>query len=208
MTIKNIYRIVGSPCSGKSTIAELLVNELNIFHYKCDDFYEKDLEIACSRKKAIAKKINSLTIDETFLRPIPIQVQEEIKFYEEIFQIILEDIENLDTTKDIIVEGAAILPRNVSRINVDQNHYICIVPTAEFQLSKYSERKWVNYYLKDSDNKDLAYNNWMARDISFAKNVYSEAQEFGYNSILVDGKNSVVSNAKYVKKCFSLDGNR
>lgn len=205
MTTKNIYWIGGSPCSGKSTIAELLVNELNIFHYKCDDFYEKHLEIACSREKAIAKKINSLTIDETFLRPIPIQVQEEIKFYEEIFEIILEDIENLETTKDIIVEGAAILPRNMNRINVDQNHYICIVPTSEFQLKKYSERKWVNYYLKDSDNKDLVYNNWMARDISFAKKVYAEAQEFGYNSILVDGENSVVSNVKYVKKCFSLD---
>jgi hypothetical protein len=118
---------------------------------------------------------------------------------------ILEDIENLETTKDIIVEGAAILPRNMNRINVDQNHYICILPTAEFQLKKYLERKWVNYYLKDSDNKGLAYNNWMARDISFAKKVYAEAQEFGYTSILVDGKNSVVSNVMYVKKCFSLD---
>ena len=203
--MKNIYWIGGSPCSGKSSIAELLANELNLFYYKCDDLYERHLQIACNRGKQIVKKFNSLSIDEIFFRPIHIQVQDEILLYEEIFEIILKDLEELDTSKDIVVEGAAILPRNMNKINVHRNHYICIVPTATFQLNKYSEREWVSDYLKDSSNKSLAFNNWMKRDLSFAKKVYAEALELGYYSLLVDGSQSIASNTKYVKECFLLD---
>lgn len=37
----NIYWIKGSPCSEKSSIAELLCNEFDFECYKCDDYLDR-----------------------------------------------------------------------------------------------------------------------------------------------------------------------
>lgn len=65
---KKIYWIGGSPCSGKSSIAEMLVDEYDFYYYKCDDYLEKYLEIAANRNKPISLKMSKMSIDEIFLR--------------------------------------------------------------------------------------------------------------------------------------------
>lgn len=39
--MRKIYCIGGSPCSGKSTVAEILAKEHNLFYFKVDDNLEK-----------------------------------------------------------------------------------------------------------------------------------------------------------------------
>ncbi|MBE5983493.1 MAG: shikimate kinase [Paenibacillaceae bacterium] len=36
-----IYWIGGSPCSGKSTIAEIISNRYGLYYFKVDDYLEK-----------------------------------------------------------------------------------------------------------------------------------------------------------------------
>lgn len=37
----NTYYIGGSPCSGKSTIAEILSKKYNLYNFKVDNFLER-----------------------------------------------------------------------------------------------------------------------------------------------------------------------
>lgn len=207
MAKRNIYWIGGSPCSGKSSIAEMLVAEYGFHYYKCDDYLEKYLEIASERNKTTALKMKGMDIDQTFLRPVAEQVTDEFSFYEEVFEIILEDLKSLDIDSDVIIEGAVLLPANVQKINVAKENYICIVPTAEFQLDKYSERGWVSHYLRESKDAKSAFSNWMQRDIEFAKIALNEASKLGYASILVDGKASLENNYNRVREIFMLKRN-
>jgi len=39
--LMNQYYIGGSPCSGKSTIAEIAAEKYGLFYFKVDDFLEK-----------------------------------------------------------------------------------------------------------------------------------------------------------------------
>ena len=41
---QDIYWIGGSPCSGKSTIAEIIAKKNDLAYFKCDDFMYKHIE--------------------------------------------------------------------------------------------------------------------------------------------------------------------
>lgn len=105
---KRILFIGGSPCSGKSTVAERIAKEYSAYYFKVDaDF--------------------------------------------------------------IITEGAAYTPSVMKKYMPED--YISIVPTADFQISHYKEREWVPYVLEGCSDKQQAFDNWMERDILFAKQV-------------------------------------
>ncbi|WDV46433.1 GNAT family N-acetyltransferase [Clostridiaceae bacterium M8S5] len=199
-----IYWIGGSPCSGKSAIAQMLADKYGFKYYKCDDFLEKYAVKGAEKGKEIMKKILSLDLDGIWLRDVDELVKDEIKFYEEAFEVIIDDLKEIDNVNGIIVEGAAILPINADIHKVSKDRYISIVPTSGFQVNKYSERDWVEDYLKDCSNPKIAFENWMQRDIKFAEIIKQQADELGYKSIVVDGKKSIQENYDIVAEHFGL----
>jgi len=200
---REIYWIGGSPCCGKSTITELLTQNYGFHYYKCDDYLEKYLQIAAERDMVVSKRLSKLSIDETFLRAITEQVEDEFAFYDEIFEIILEDLQSIDS-EIIIVEGAALLPTNVIRLDIKKDNYIAMVPTKEFQMEQYSKREWVEHYLSECSDSKKAFQNWMKRDIEFAKEVKEMAEKNGFKTIVVDGAKSINDNYEIVKNHFKL----
>lgn len=201
---KTIYWIGGSPCSGKSSITEKLAKRYGFHYYKFDDNLERFLKIAADNGKNVCKRLKNYSIDETFLRDIEEQVNDEFLFYEEVFDILLDDLSKINNDNGIIVEGAGLLPNNIMKHGIDQSKYIVIVPTRDFQLQKYAEREWVSHYLADSTEPNKAYDNWMARDIEFAKIVNQQAIDYGMKVIVVDGKVSIDENYKIVESHFNL----
>ena len=107
--------------------------------------------------------------------------------------------------RDVIVEGAAILPELIRANHIHVKNYVCIVPTKEFQLENYKKREWVHEYLKSCSNPDLAFENWMARDIRFAERMLEKAKAYNMNYIVVDGSKSIEENYAYVLKMFELE---
>lgn len=200
----NTYWIGGSPCCGKSSISERLVESFGFHYYKCDDNLERYLEVASKRNKKVSLKLKRSSIDEIFLRPVYEQVDDEITFYKEVFEQIIEDIKGLDNTQNVVIEGAALLPSCINALGISDSNYVCIVPTAEFQIEKYAERKWVDHYLRESKDKKRAYDNWMRRDVEFAKIVREDALDLGYKTIIVDGSESIEQNFEKVKSIFKL----
>ena len=199
----DIYYIGGSPCSGKSTIAEMLASEYGFAYYKVDNFLDKHMQHAAEDGKIHSSSALKMSHNQTWMRDPYLQMEEEIAFYEEIFQYILEDIKNIQSTK-IIAEGAGFMPQLMVKEGISPDKYICIVPTESFQREKFVERPWINIFLQDCEKPDIAFNNWMSRDVLFAQEMLRKAKEIGYEYIVTDGTREIKENYGMVVKTFAL----
>ena len=63
-----IYYIGGLPCSGKSTIAELISRKYDLHYFKVDDFLDKYTEIGAEKGKPIYIKQKSMTPNQIWMR--------------------------------------------------------------------------------------------------------------------------------------------
>lgn len=201
---KNIYWIGGSPCSGKSSISEMLVEKYDFQLYKCDDYLDKHLKIGVRRNYLMMSKLNKMTWNEIWMRDIDIQVYEEFEYYREEFKLILEELENYPENKKILVEGTAVLPELIEKMEIAKNRIVFMVPTEEFQLEYYKRRDWIPYVLEGCTDKEKAFDNWMKRDIKFAKEVAEEVRVNERNLIINDGSKSLDNNLKKVEYFFKL----
>lgn len=199
-----VYWIGGSPCCGKSTISEMLVSEFGFEMYRCDDHLDRYTEIGIENGVEIMKKFKCMNLDETWLRDVKEQVEDEVEFYREVLKIIVGDLEKNYKGKSVLVEGAVILPEFIKNNGIDNSNYICMVPTKEFQIDKYSKREWVKYYLQGCSDTKKAFENWMERDVMYAKIVKRDADNYGMNVIVVDDSKSIDENYLVVKQLFAL----
>ena len=183
----NIYYIGGSPCSGKSTVAELLSQKYDLYYFKVDDFLDKYTRMGAAKGYEICQKQDSMSAEQIWMREPSLQCTEELKYYQEIFEFVLHDIKQIQR-KGIITEGAAYLPQLMKQINVPINRYISVTPTKEFQVFHYRKREWVPYVLEGCSDKEKAFSNWMERDSLFAEELRRQCHEEKYVSVLNDGK--------------------
>ncbi len=202
--MRHIYFIGGSPCCGKSTVAEIIAKKYQFQYFKVDDFLEAYYIKAAKLGKPLSTKFTGMSLDEIWLRDPVVQNSEELEIYQEVFEFVLEDLNNMNNRVPIITEGAAFLPKLMSEIGVEKSKYICVVPTNEFQYDKFLQRSWVMHYLEGCSNKKLAFENWMKRDYLFASSVLKDASQLEYSTLIVDGKKSIDENLKVIEKVFSL----
>lgn len=201
----NIYFIGGSPCSGKSTIAEIISKKYDLYYFKVDDYLEEYMKKASLSNKEICQKAEAMTPEQIWMRDPALQCKEELLIYEEIFEFISEDLKKIECKNGIITEGAAYLPELARSINVAVNKYISITPTKDFQISHYKKREWVPYVLAECSDKETAFDNWMNRDVLFAEAVRQQCNELGYISLINDGELPVNELADKVISHFNLD---
>lgn len=193
-TDKKIYVIGGSPCSGKSTIAEYLSKEYNLHYFKIDDYLFEYLERASKRKYPNMYDYKQMTWNERWMAPVKKQVKDEFEIYREMFDMILEDIMLIDDNRDIITEGAALLPELIGELGISKNQVIYIVPTKEFQVEKYSEREFIKGILKECEDPKQAFSNWMERDYLFGQEVLNNAKKLGYRTIVTEVNTDINEN--------------
>ena len=182
----NTYYIGGSPCSGKSTIAEIVSKKYDLYYFKVDDFLDKYTKMGASKGYEICKKQERMNAEEIWMREPLLQCTEELAFYEEIFEFVLADLENIEA-KGILTEGAAYLPKLMKKLSISKDKYLAITPTKDFQISHYRQREWVPYVLEGCSDKEKAFSNWMNRDFLFAQEVQRQCSREQYVSIINDG---------------------
>ncbi len=199
----DVYWIGGAPCSGKSTFAEMIKDEFDFYYYKIDDHLERFMKEGAERDISILKMFHEMNLDQTWLRDVDQQINDEFEFYNKTFQFIKKEIQNINSDKPIITEGAALLPSLMKKHDIPDKRYICITPTAEFQLEHFKKRKWINYYLADCSDPEKAYENWMKRDIGFAKRVKKVTLKLDKNYFEI---NDEVDKNKMYEKVKSIFG--
>ncbi|MDL2248568.1 hypothetical protein LJB89_02615 [Tyzzerella sp. OttesenSCG-928-J15] len=199
-----VYYIGGSPCSGKSSIAELIVEKHGFTYYKLDDFLFPYMQQAADSGKPVSAAQLSMDFEQMWMRDPKLQADEEFAAYAEIFPYALKGIEAMNPEKPIIAEGAGFIPELMKKQGIPTNRYICIVPTEGFQRENYKKREWIGEYLKGCSDPTAAFDNWMRRDTLFGAGVLNQAKMFGYASISVDGKNTIAENYNVVINTFEL----
>ncbi len=200
--LEDVYFVGGSPCSGKSTIVEMISNKNDFYYFKVDDFLEKYIKLAALDHKPICTKVSNMTSDEIWMRNPLIQSEEEFEIYNEMFEFIISDIKSIKTKKTVIAEGAAFTPEFAKKYALKK--YIAIIPTKDFQLFHYQKRPWINEILKDCQDKEKAFNNWMERDSIFANAVYKQCIDNCYDVIINDGRKTIDQMLKQVEEYFKI----
>jgi len=201
--LANLYLIGGSPCSGKTTITNQIAETHGLSTYRCDDAYFEHAKVLTAEQPVFSWLINA-TSEAIWMRPVPQQIDDELEIYREEFPFIVRDLKNLAASGPVIAEGAALLPSLVASLGVAPHRAIWIVPTEEFQRHHYGRRDWRHDVVKDCSDPDQAWENWMARDAGFARQVALDAHEHGFALITVDGTASIESNLTIVERHFEL----
>lgn len=165
---KKIWFISGSPCSGKSTAAEHIKQDYGAYYYKVDDDLEKFISRAAEKGKKSCSACRRMSPDEIWMRDPQIQCDEEFAIYAEIAEYVFAELDSLDAEL-IVTEGAAYTPEVMAHSGI--RDYIALVPSPDFQVSRYRQREWVPYVLKGCRDPEKAFDNWMRRDMLFAAQV-------------------------------------
>jgi 2-phosphoglycerate kinase len=202
--LKSSFVLGGSPCSGKSTLAERLSAEFQFPYYKVDDHMWRHLELADPQSQPTMAAYGKLSWNEIWSQPVDQQVEHVIAYYTEQFPMILDDLLAYAGQGPIIMEGAAFLPALVHRWGVAENQAVFLVPTKAFQLEFYSQRDWVRPILDTCTDPDQAFANWMERDHRFGQEIIQQAQSLGYPTITVDGIMDIEQTYQWMLEQFHL----
>ena len=199
-----ILYIGGSPCSGKSTIAELIEKDFGAYYFKVDDFLNEFIGKASACGKPACSKLGGMTPEDIWMRSPAEQCEEEFQIYDEIAPFVFEKLSAVDkeAAELIITEGAAFTPQVMERVGFKD--HICMVPEPEFQISHYRAREWVPYVLEGCSDKGKAFDNWMQRDILFAKQVMQECEKKNIPCIVNNGTRPVGEMYEMVKQLFGI----
>ena len=198
---KRVLFIGGSPCSGKSTVAERISREYGAYYFKVDDFLDQFTHNAAKKGCPACKNSVTMTPDEIWMREPLIQCEDEFLIYDEISELVFEYLEKIDADF-IVTEGAAYTPNVMMKHG--KKEYISIIPTPDFQISHYKEREWVPYILEGCSDKQHAFHNWMERDILFAEQVKAECEENAVPCIVNDGTRTQDEMFSIIKELFNL----
>ena len=200
----NTYYIGGSPCAGKSTIAEILSQKYHLYYFKVDDSLDSYTKLGALKGYPICKKTNEMSAEQIWMREPVLQCREEFEFYEEVFEYVLADLKQISCENGVITEGAAYVPKLIKQLGLPHNRYISITPTEEFQISHFKRREFVSYVLNGCSDMERAFSNWMERDILFAQEVQKQCYEERYASIINDGSIEIDELVSRVAKHFAL----
>lgn len=197
---RSIYWLGGSPCSGKSSIARALSQRHGLRYVACDDFYDPHARAADPTQQPVMHRIARMTWEQIWLRPVEVLVQDEFEAYRELFPLLLADLVNMEDDRPLMVEGAALIPELVAPLIKDPTRAVWVVPSPDFQRQYYSRREWALDIVRQTSAPEQSFNNWMERDIEFARIVCQQAQSLGLSTLVVDGQRDLAQNTALVEK--------
>lgn len=201
---EHVHWIGGSPCAGKSTIADTLAQQYKMNLYRCDDYWDRHTQIEGLSEDSWLYKFSNMSPQDIFMRPVDVQLETEIAVYQEEFPHILRDLADYPTDKLLLVEGTALQPDLVVPLLQQSHHAIWIVPTEELQRKTYPKRGWMHGVFEQTSNPEIAMDNWMARDVRYARWIAERVKFHQQEIIIVDGERSIDHNADIVRKRFNL----
>jgi hypothetical protein len=202
--LTHIYWIGGSPCAGKSSLAEILATSYGFYLYHADEAYTRHEKIVTQEHQPIFYKLTHSSSEDVWMRPVEQQVAEESQLYREEFPLILEELLALPKSQPILAEGTAFLPECVIPLLGRRSQALWMVPTEEFQLTHYEGRSWAKEVVKTCTNPEQAFYNWMQRDIRFAAFIKQEALRQRMPVLIVNETRSLAENTVLLEQYLRL----
>lgn len=182
---EQVVWIGGSPCSGKSTVAQLLAPGRRASVYHCDDAFDRHATAVSAAAGPTLKKVTTIGIAERLTQPLRIQVADVSRLAREEFPLILDDLGSM--SGPVVAEGSALLPQLLATHGVQADRAVWMVPTPEFQRYHYGRRQWARKLLAGLPDAPGVFDTWMQRDSHYAADVAAQARDLGYRVWTVDG---------------------
>jgi hypothetical protein len=111
--LAHVYWIGGSPCAGKSTIAERLCAQYALRPYHWDDAFAQLRGRLNRRDHPTLYRLYQMTWHEIWMRPADELLAEAIDAYREQFDMAVDDLLALPRSPPILAEGTAMLPASI-----------------------------------------------------------------------------------------------
>ncbi|MEZ4727168.1 MAG: hypothetical protein R3E79_08560 [Caldilineaceae bacterium] len=200
----HVYWIGGSPCAGKSTVAQAVADRYQLHYYHCDAWFATHQRQADPAQQPTLHRLASLSCDERWLPPVADQVARVQAIYGEEFGMILADLRALPADQPILAEGAALLPAHVLPYLPTRRQAIWLTPTPTFQRTHYAQRSWIHDVLATCTDPAQAFQHWMARDEAYAAWIKEAATALGLAVVQVDGQQPVDAMIRQVAAWFGL----
>jgi 2-phosphoglycerate kinase len=195
----------GSPCSGKTSIADLLADQYSLVVYHVDEMFDKHQRRVTKEEQPNLYKWTHTPWNDLWMQSRERLLEEAIGCYGEHFEMIVGDLDEQSSKERILVEGTTLLPDRVAEILRERERGIWIVPTERFQRVRYRARgEWVEGILAECEDPERAYRNWMDRDVAFGLWVREQARELDLDVLEVSGQRTIESNAEIVARHFGL----
>ncbi len=189
--LSNAYILGGAPCSGKSTLAQMLAERRGLAYYQVDDHQEEHLQRARPQTQPVMCEYRRRDWNNIWMRPAEALLSDLLAFDTERFPFILQDLAGHEADGSLLVEGAAVWPKFLDGFPLARSHVIFMVPTPEFQTAHYQQRPWIRPILEACTDPRQAFEHWMKRDELFGAAVASQAATRGFTTIWVGGDTSV-----------------
>jgi 2-phosphoglycerate kinase len=202
--LEHVFWLGGSPCAGKTSITGALAARFDLDVYRVDEVFEVHAQHFDPDLHPALTKWRASSWNQRWMQPLETLLGDVIACYREHFTLILADIFSMPRDRPLLVEGTALLPRQVAGVLAGRNRAIWVVPTASFQAEHYSRRDWVLRVLEQCDDSGAAFHNWMARDAKFARWLTAEVNALGLELLRVDGGRTIEENTEAVVAHFRL----
>ena len=193
-TLAHVLWIGGSPCAGKSTVADVLGERYGVGVCHVDERNEEHYGKATAAPDQYPRMAHTLSLSwhDLWMRDPAVLLDDALAFMREEFTMVCADLAAMPSSGPILAEGATLLPECVRALD-GAARGIWMVPTEAFLRNNYTREKrpWMNDILADCDDPDQAFANWMDRDVATARHVASSAETHGQRVVHVDGSRTI-----------------
>lgn len=190
--LRRVRWIGGSACAGKSVLTARLAAEHGLRPYHCDQRFDDHRRRADPARHPHFCRVASRSPEELWTPPAAERARELRGFYEEEFEMAVEDLRPLAAQGPVLAEGAGLLPALVAAIVPEPGRALWLVATPEFRRRHYPRRgPLVRRLLGRCRDPERAFRGWMERDDGFAAWVAAEARRLGMRVLAVDGRLSL-----------------
>ncbi len=201
-----MYWLSGSVCAGKTTNASNIAEKMGWNIYHCDAWLDQHRNEASPEKHPVFYKTSRLRGDDLWLRPLEEQIATDSAAADEEIELAINDIKKLLThdNKALIFDGY-VLPKKLLTIQPTKQRIFYLIAAEDFQLEQYKQRPWTREVLASTSNKELAWQNWMQRDLASNRNLKKQVIENNMPWLLIDGTVPVKEVTRQILKHFTKE---
>ncbi|NKC10703.1 MAG: hypothetical protein GKR94_00410 [Gammaproteobacteria bacterium] len=205
--LRHVWWLGGGSCAGKTSVARRLASECGVHTYHCDEHFEAHCQRVDKHRHPYFFHIKDLRPEELWMRPVPVQVAELTGFYDEEFDMVVDDLLALGSARPVLVEGAGLRPARVAPLLTRAGQALWLTATDEFRRRTYPDRgPFVAELLGQCSDPDKARDHWMRRDALRAAALERELRDLELPHLVVDGTLDLLQTVTYVQRYFGWEG--
>jgi hypothetical protein len=185
--LAHVRWIGGSPCAGKTSIADALARRygLGVYHFDRQETDHFQRRIAAGDAEASA--FLSMSMDERWLDDTPAEMASTtIASWTRRFPLVVDDLLAMPRSAPIIAEGPGLFPECVAPLLSDPRHAVWLVPSRDF--CEAVRRRRPGGAADQTSDPERALRNIVDRDALMAGHIRAQAESRGLRVIEVGGR--------------------